>query len=76
MAKPGSKLKRDGKGYILTITGKTGLETRLKIESDGRMRDLSGAPVTRSDVTIAVINLRIIGASGMIESVLDWWDRT
>jgi hypothetical protein len=75
MAKDSSTLKRDGKGYILTITSRTGLETRIKIGPDGSMRDLSGKPIIQSDVTTAVLNLRTIGASGMIENILKWWDR-
>lgn len=70
-----STLKRDGGAYILTIPGNSDRQTRIRIESNGRMRDLSGAAIVQSDVNIAVLHFRTIGASGMIENVLDWWDR-
>lgn len=70
-------LKRDGAAYILTVFAENSgsKKTRIRIESNGRMHDLSGAAVSQSDVNIAVLHFRTIGASGMIENILKWWER-
>lgn len=75
MAKPDSKLKRDGKGYMLTITHESGPDTRIKIGENGQMRNLSGSSITQVNVTLAVLHFRTIGASGMVEAVIGWWEK-
>jgi hypothetical protein len=74
MGKPGSKLTSQGKGYLLTITNANGLETRIKISSNGRMHDLAGRYIIQSDVTAAVLQFRGIGQFGMAENVIKWWN--
>lgn len=68
-------LKRDGQGYILTVTSKTDAETRIRIEPNGSMRNLSGGKIGQTDVTRAVLEFRTIGASGMVENILGWWKK-
>lgn len=65
--------KRDGNAHILTITAGDAPNTQLKVDNDGHMTDLSGAAVTKTNMTIAVLHFRNQGKRDVANSILNWW---
>lgn len=63
-------LQKQGNNWILTIPGNRGT-TVLVITPSGTMWDKSGAPIIKSDVTIAMGYLD----ATMKQRVWDWWLR-